>query len=90
LVLMVREIKCSFCGSTIGFGTGLMYVKNDGVVMNFCSSKCRKSMIKLHRDPRKLKWTMMHPSSKSKKGVQETAKSPKRLQGADKTLRRRR
>lgn len=75
---MVREIKCSFCGSAIRFGTGMMYVKNDGIVLNFCSSKCRKSMVKLHRDPRKLKWTTMHPSAKAKKGTQEVAKSPPR------------
>jgi large subunit ribosomal protein L24e len=59
---MVREIKCSFCGSTIRFGTGIMYVRNDGVTMNFCSSKCRKNMIKLRRDPRKLKWTSLRQS----------------------------
>jgi large subunit ribosomal protein L24e len=75
---MVREIKCSFCGSPIGFGTGIMYVRNDGIVMNFCSSKCRKSMIKLHRDPRKLKWTEMHPSTKPKKGAEATSKPQQR------------
>nr|MDO8097756.1 50S ribosomal protein L24e [Candidatus Njordarchaeota archaeon] len=63
---MVREIKCSFCGFTIKFGTGIMYVRNDGVTMNFCSSKCRKNMIKLGRDPRKLKWTSLRQPKKRK------------------------
>jgi large subunit ribosomal protein L24e len=89
LVLMVREIKCSFCGSAIRFGTGIMYVKNDGVIMNFCSSKCRKSMTKLHRDPRKLKWTMMHPSTKSRKVTEAVAKVSQRTQETTRTRKRR-
>jgi len=34
-----------------------MYVRNDGSILWFCSSKCRKSSIKLKRDARKLPWT---------------------------------
>jgi len=34
-----------------------MYVKVDGTVYWFCSSKCRKSMLVFGRDARKLKWT---------------------------------
>ena len=34
-----------------------MFVKNDGTIFWFCSNKCRKNMLKLGRDPRKLKWT---------------------------------
>jgi large subunit ribosomal protein L24e len=34
----------------------MMYVKNDGSILWFCSSKCRKSS-KFGRDARKLKWT---------------------------------
>jgi large subunit ribosomal protein L24e len=37
--------------------TGSLYIKNDGSIYRFCSSKCRKSMLELGRDPRKLKWT---------------------------------
>ena len=47
---------CSYCGRTIEPGTGLMYVKNDGTILWFCSGKCFKSW-KMKRDPRKLKWT---------------------------------
>ena len=31
--------------------------KNDGTVLWFCSAKCKKNMLELKRDPRKLKWT---------------------------------
>ena len=37
-------------------GTGKMYVKRDGSIYFFCSSKCEKNMIKLGRVPRKVKW----------------------------------
>ncbi len=49
-------MKCSFCGKTIPKGTGKEYVKSDGKVLYFCSSKCQKNMLKLKRDPKKLKW----------------------------------
>lgn len=48
--------KCSFCGSNIEPGTGKMHVKKDGTVYSFCSSKCEKNMLKLHRNPRTTKW----------------------------------
>jgi len=34
-----------------------MLAKNDGTVLWFCSAKCKKNMLELKRDPRKLKWT---------------------------------
>jgi large subunit ribosomal protein L24e len=34
-----------------------MYVRRDGKVLYFCSRKCEKNMLKLRRNPRKLKWT---------------------------------
>ncbi|ARM75843.1 MULTISPECIES: 50S ribosomal protein L24e [Acidianus] len=49
--------KCNYCGKEILPGTGMMYVRNDGTILWFCSSKCRKYMLKYHKDPRKLKWT---------------------------------
>ncbi len=48
---------CSFCGEEIEVGTGKMYVRRDGRVFYFCSGKCEKNMLKLKRNPRKLKWT---------------------------------
>lgn len=49
--------KCSFCGKDIEPGTGKIYVKTDGKVLNFDNMKCEKNMIKLKRKPRNLKWT---------------------------------
>ncbi len=48
---------CSFCDNPVAKGSGRMLVKNDGTVFWFCSSKCKKNMLELKRDPRKLKWT---------------------------------
>ena len=49
--------NCSFCGSKIEQGTGMIFVKKDGRAFNFCSSKCRKYQLKLGRNPAKFKWT---------------------------------
>jgi len=49
-------MKCSFCGLEIEKGTGIMFVKNDGKILYFCSSKCEKNMLKLKREPSKVKW----------------------------------
>ncbi|EWG07212.1 MAG: 50S ribosomal protein L24 [Candidatus Aramenus sulfurataquae] len=54
---MPSSHTCSFCGATIVPGTGIMYVKNDGAILWFCSSKCRKYMLKYHKDAKRLKWT---------------------------------
>jgi len=57
---MPTRAKCSFCGREIEPGTGIMYVKNDGSILWFCSSKCRKNYLKLRRNPKKLKWTLKY------------------------------
>ncbi len=49
-------MKCSFCKREIEPGTGKMFVRNDGKVLYFCSSKCEKNMLELGRKPRKVKW----------------------------------
>lgn len=49
-------MKCSFCNKEIEKGTGMMFVKNDGRVFYFCSSKCEKNMLKLHREPARTNW----------------------------------
>ena len=48
---------CSFCNRPVAKGSGTMLVKIDGSVFWFCSSKCKKNMLVLKRDPRRLKWT---------------------------------
>jgi large subunit ribosomal protein L24e len=54
---MATRRTCSFCGTEIEPGTGKMYIKKDGVVFYFCTSKCEKNMIDLKRVPRRTRWT---------------------------------
>ncbi|MDC7951431.1 50S ribosomal protein L24e [Methanomassiliicoccaceae archaeon COG_1] len=54
---MVEEKKCSFCGKVIEPGTGKMFVKKDGTVLNFDTNKCYKNMIVLKRVARTTLWT---------------------------------
>ncbi|AIF83660.1 LSU ribosomal protein L24E [Candidatus Nitrososphaera evergladensis SR1] len=57
-VISTRTFRnCSFCGSPIPAGTGLMHVRNDGRILWTCSDKCKKNLFVLRRDARKLKWT---------------------------------
>jgi large subunit ribosomal protein L24e len=62
-------IKCSFCGEQIEKGTGKIYVEAKGTVLNFCSSKCEKNMLKLGRKARNVEWTGEAKANKlAKKG----------------------
>ncbi|HEX17519.1 MAG: 50S ribosomal protein L24e [Thermoplasmata archaeon] len=54
---MVERRICSFCGNEIEPGTGKLYIRKDGTIYHFCSSKCQKNLLKLKRVPRKVKWT---------------------------------
>ncbi len=54
---MPSSHTCSFCGAEIPPGRGVMYVRNNGVILWFCSRRCRISMLEFGRDPRKFKWT---------------------------------
>ena len=53
---MVDTYVCSFCGEQLEPGTGIMYVKKDGSIFYFCSSKCRNNY-RLGRVPRRVTWT---------------------------------
>lgn len=59
--------KCSFCKNHIELGTGTMYVKKDGTILNFCLMKCEKNMLKLERTPRYMKWTKSYEKGGVKK-----------------------
>jgi len=61
---MVEKRNCSFCGAEIEPGTGKMFVKRDGTVLNFCTSKCYKNMIELKRVPRTTRWTKKYAVEK--------------------------
>ena len=49
-------MKCSFCKQEIEKGTGKMFVKTDAKIFYFCSRRCEKNLLKLKRDPTKVKW----------------------------------
>lgn len=59
---------CSFCGKNIPRGTGKMYIKKDGKLFYFCSSKCEKNMIDLKRKPRTTRWTGLFHKLKKELG----------------------
>ena len=54
---MVVDRFCSFCKKKIAPGSGCMVATNSGNVLFFCSSKCKKNMLKLKRNPKKYKWS---------------------------------
>jgi len=57
-------MKCSFCNENMEAGTGKMFVRNDGKVFYFCSSKCEKNMLKLKREPKDVKWVTKKKAKK--------------------------
>lgn len=59
--------NCSFCGNALSKGTGLLYAKKDGSIMYFCSAKCKKNMLTLGREGRRVKWTSKARAFKSSK-----------------------
>ena len=61
--------RCDFCRKTIEPGTGKMLVKNDGKVLDLCSNKCEKNLVKLRRKPRTTRWTEEYAAVK--KGVKK-------------------
>ncbi len=61
---MVERRICFFCGKEIEPGTGRMFVKKDGSVLFFCTSKCFKNSMKLKRVPRRVRWTEQYRREK--------------------------
>ena len=56
--------KCTFCQKSIEPGKGTIFVKTDGKIIFFCSSKCEKNLLKLKRTARKQKWTKTYQKEK--------------------------
>lgn len=50
-------MRCLFCKKEIEKGKGSVLVRKDGKMLEFCSSKCEKNMLKLKRNPNKMKWS---------------------------------
>jgi len=55
---------CSFCGEDIEPGTGKMFVRRDGTIHFFCSSKCERNLLRLGRVPRWTPWTKPYRRAK--------------------------
>jgi len=53
---MIDTHICSFCGLQLEPGTGKMFVKKDGQIFYYCSTKCQKNH-KMGRIPRRVRWT---------------------------------
>ncbi len=49
-------MKCTFCGDEVKIHKAIIYYQSNGKSYVFCSSKCRRSMLILNRDPKKVKW----------------------------------
>ncbi len=64
-------VKCSFCRNTIEPGTGIIFVKNDGRVFNFCARKCEKHLVVLNHKPRETKWSEAYVKGAKEKTVEE-------------------
>ena len=60
---------CNFCEEPLEKGTGLLYVKKDGTLFYFCSSKCRKNLIGLGREGRRQQWTRAYRIFKGREKV---------------------
>ena len=72
----MRSKVCSFCGLEYEPGTGIEYVKADGSVLRFCSSKCRKNQA-LGRIPIRIRWTQKFRDFREESGA-SGAKKPKK------------
>ncbi|MBN2101708.1 MAG: 50S ribosomal protein L24e [Candidatus Aenigmarchaeota archaeon] len=55
-------MKCSFCNETISKTAGKMFVKTDGTIFYFCSSKCQNNY-KLKRNPKNIGWVRKKQTS---------------------------
>ena len=61
----MNGMKCSFCGTEMEKGTGMLHAYKDGSVYPFCSRKCEKNMLKLKRKPQRIKWTARYHEEKA-------------------------
>jgi len=50
-------VKCDYCGKNIEKGTGKMFIKDSGKIINFCTKRCEKDMLVFGRKSREQKWT---------------------------------
>ena len=75
--------KCSFSGKNIPRGTGMMYVKKDGKILWFASSKEYKNFTKHGRKARTTKWTELYRSLKDERKKEFESGEKKKIKKAD-------
>lgn len=79
---MILVQVCSFCGDELAKGSGAIYVKKDGTIFFFCSSKCKRNQLNLKREGRRQMWTtasrQFKESSKTKGRAPAKKKSKKK------------
>ena len=54
---MAKVKKCSFCGYDIPIGRGIMFIRKDGTILNFCTNKCKKALLIYKKKARRTRWT---------------------------------
>lgn len=57
-------MKCTYCKNEFEKGTGKMFVKKDGKIFYYCTSKCEKNS--KMRNAKKVKW-ITKPKKSDKK-----------------------
>ncbi len=82
-------MECSFCKQEIKPGTGLIYVKKDGTTYYFCSKKCEKNLLKLKRNPAKVKWVKKEERVKREKVKTEKKQRERKAKDKSKARKRR-
>lgn len=75
-------VKCVFCGKDKNLHKGVFLIKNDGSVNYLCSSKCRRNMINLGRDKRKVMWTQAYREEMHRVQQAEQRQQEKQAQAA--------
>ncbi len=70
--------NCTFCGAAIEQGTGKMYIKKDGTVLYFESSKCQRNMVELGRINRYVGWTAAAKAAKAPAPAKKVAAPAKK------------
>ncbi|KAJ7378442.1 60S ribosomal protein L24 [Desmophyllum pertusum] len=64
---------CNYSGYKIYPGHGKRYIRLDGKVFNFLSKKCERALL-MHRNPRKISWTVLYRRKHKKGSTEEVAK----------------
>ncbi len=70
-------VKCIFCGKEGSSHKGVHLINNDGSISYFCSGKCRKNVLHLKRDKKKIKWTEAFHVTREKARAKEAIEKKK-------------